>query len=241
MAMRGLARRVGITGLGEGEPSGWMGMPPEQARAEALATGGATAPFTGLYQQRYGIPVVGGEVQGYILDPYGKFRDAEGNLITYTDESGRERPFDPATQKNVDRQKARNIRQLLDLGIRPQRISDQERLYLQLSEEEMKGIGYVWDEEQQNWIAGEILEEAPQSYGAAAPYPGYGGYGYGYQPRYGGGGGGYGYPVYGGGGGGVEINFPEGGRSFVEQQRRGQTPQQRRNQAARFGAVTWRI
>ena len=121
-----------------------------------------------------------------------------------------------------------------------------------LTEEQMGNLGYVFDEENQQWILGGVIEE-PQTYGAAAPYSyGYPSYGY---PS-------YGYPQYTYPEGGEGYTYPqsfvgrEGGpypqsfvdregapypQRFVGREQRGMTPEQAQNRAARFGAVTWRI
>ena len=192
-------------------------------QAEAATGSIRPDPFTGLYQQRFGIPTVGGEAQGYIL---GNFRDAEGNLIE----------LDEDMKRDIERQKARNKSQLLNLGERPLFISNAEREYMGLSEDQMRAIGYEWDEESQQWIHSGVIED-PQTYGAAAPYggDGYPGGGYG-TPRGGGGGGGaWSYPSY------LPRENQPYPQSFVRQGARGMTPEQARNSAARFGAINWRI
>jgi hypothetical protein len=212
---------------------------PEEAQARAATLGQTGEPYNALYQYRYGIPTESGTEQGYILRGY---RDAQGNLIKFRDEEGNLIPLDEAAKRNVERQKAEDKKRLIERRVRPMFISDYERNYLRISKEDMQSMGYAWDEESQQWILGEGTAESPQVYGAGAPR----GYAGGYYPRsYGGGGGGGGYPVGGYGdpmaGGGIEINFPEGRQSFVQRGQRGVSPQQRRNQAARFGAVSWRI
>lgn len=194
---------------------------PEQI-AEDARRAAMTSPFTDIYQQRYGIPTATGEVQGYIL---GDFRDVE-------------LPLDPDLQEDIIWQKANRKKRLFDLGeeFYPLFVSKKEQYYLGLTDEQMAEQGYVFDEESGQWILGEAIE-TPQVYGTAAPYSyGYPSYGY---PQYiypEGGGGGYTYPQ--------SFVGREGGpypQSFVQPERRGVTPEQARNRAARFGAVTWRI
>jgi hypothetical protein len=212
--MRALASADQITGY-----TGYI--TPEQAvanRPQALEDGSfRPGPFTGLYQQRYGIPIAEGdlkELQGYIL---GNFRDAEGNLL----------PIDPDMQKDIDRQKASNDSQAIGNGLWPTFISKSSQNYNKWSDAQMEEAGYWFDEENQQWVYGGPLDD-PQTLGAAAPY-GYGGSGYPYYGGRGGGGGGY---------VGGDYTYPQ---SFVGREQRGATPQANQNRAARFGAVTWRI
>ena len=123
----------------------------------------------------------------------------------------------------------------------PERIFKEDLLRLGITRAELIAAGYVEDEFGDWWRGGMTPEEAAQvaatGGGGGAYYPrgcvGGGGAG---QPRAAGGGG-YGY----GGAGGIEINFPEGGRAFVNQQQRGVSPTGRNIRPARMGAVSWRI
>jgi hypothetical protein len=171
-----------------------------------------------LDQLGLGVQDLSGKTHYYVkLDDLGNVRDADGKLI----------PLDEDTAADIEVQFAENTLTIMEGGARPKFLSRREQLLIGFSDEQMQEMGYVFDEENKQWILGEIIE-GPQNYGAAAPY------GYGYSPRYGrgyGGGGGR----YGGGGG---YTYPQ---SFVERQRRGLVPEQARNRPARFGAVTWRI
>jgi hypothetical protein len=185
----------------------------EAARAEAFREEGigaaeplTTSPFTDIYQQRYGIPTVGGEEQGFI---YGDFRDTE-------------LPLSDEIQERVNEQKAEVKGTLLKRGVRPMNFTDFERKVIGKSDEEMNEMGYVWDEEQQLWIHSDVLDDFPQTVGAALP-----GYGYTYNyPR------GYGY------GRGGEYTYPQ---SFARQGQRGRVPSMVRNRPGSFGVVLWRI
>jgi hypothetical protein len=224
MALRGLARRVGFTGPGEGRPSGWLGMPPEtQARLDAL---GASEEW-GTIPYRMAM-AEGREDRQFFWNMPPIQYDEQGNMI----------PWDEATLENLEKQRARHVAMSLMRGDYPQVILESDRIHMGFSTSDMEGQGYVWDAEKEHWIYAGVTE-GPEVAGATKTYGGGGG-GYAGYPRTGGGGGGYGYPVF-GAGGGVEINFPEGTQSFVRRGQRGVTPQQRRNQAARFGAVSWRI
>jgi hypothetical protein len=135
--------------------------------------------------------------------------------------------------------RANHVKQSLSRGDLPQIILASDQRIMGLTNDDMMMMGYVWDEDKEHWVHGEVIEE-PQTYGAAAPYAGYG-YGYpGYiYPQ-------YAYPEYGGGSYSYPQSFVsrEGAKypqSFVQPGRRGVTPQQARNSPARFGAVTWRI
>jgi hypothetical protein len=132
-----------------------------------------------------------------------------------------------STPEELMEQRASHVGQSLRRGERPQIILESDRENLNLTPEEMANMGYYWDAEKGHWIYGELLADAPQSYGAVAPY-GYGGSGY---PQYGSRGGGGGYV-------GGDYTYPQ---SFVGREQRGATPQINQNRAARFGAVTWRI
>jgi hypothetical protein len=206
--------------------TGAFGEPSPEQIAEDARRAAMTAPFTDIYQQRFGIPTATGEVQGWIG---GDFRDVEF-------------PLDQDMLKDIAKQKARNKGQLIDLGeeFYPLYITKEEQTYLGYSDADMAEQGYVFDKESQTWILGERID-TPQTYGAAAPYSyGYPSYGY---PA-------YGYPQYvypeGGGGYTYPQSFVgrEGGpypQSFVGREQRGMSPEQARNRPGRFGMVTWRI
>ena len=102
--------------------------------------------------------------------------------------------------------------------------SDQQEFGL--TDDDMRSIGYVWDERNGHWEYG-VPIESPEVTGAAAPYGGSGYRPY-YRRGYGGGGG--------GGGGGYSGVYP-----YPEQQQRGQAPQREFRDPARFGLVSWRI
>lgn len=131
------------------------------------------------------------------------------------------------TAKDYEVQRASHVGQSLRGGQRPQIILESDRENLGLSAEDMQTMGYYWDEEKGHWVAGLVVEESPQTYGAAAPYGGYG-----YPSRRGRGGGGYSYPR------GGSYSYPQ---SLVGREQRGIRPEADRNRPARFGAVTWRI
>lgn len=163
-----------------------------------------------------------------------RYRLADGTDSRYVLEDG------------TKRKHAANMAFLMSQGQLPSIIQRSVQTLNGWSDQDMIDRGFFFNEKIDAWVYGEeIGEEAPQVAGAASPYPSMPGYGYSYNypsgggyPYYGGGGGGYPYPV---GGGGVEINFPEGTKSFVDQQQAGRVPQRTREQAARFGAVSWRI
>jgi len=123
----------------------------------------------------------------------------------------------------------------LDQGRLPVIFFREDLARLGITEQELLAAGYVKDQ-YGDWVRGTQepgeVERAATGGGTARRGRGGGGRG--------GRGGGYGYPGY-GGGGGFEINFPEGGRSFVERTQKGQSPTGRSMRPARMGAVTWRI
>jgi hypothetical protein len=131
----------------------------------------------------------------------------------------------------------------LENGMLPAIIFREDIARLGITEAELIAAGYVKDQFG-DWIRGEMTPAemervAEEGGGGGAYYPrGGGGPRAGGDPRAGGVGG---YPGYGGGFGGIEINFPEGLRSFVQQQQRGVSPTGRSVRPARMGAVTWRI
>jgi hypothetical protein len=154
------------------------------------------------------------------------------HFIRYLMEDGSSRLYryywdDKTQHQDLSKQHASHIGQSLRRGERPQVIFESDMEILGLSAENMREMGYYFDEEAGHWVPGLIQEDAPQVAGAALPY---GGIGYGTRQRGGG--------RRGGGGGGGSFSYPQ---SFVGREQRGLSPQQQRNHAARFGAVTWRI
>ena len=96
---------------------------------------------------------------------------------------------------------------------------------LGLTDDDLRSIGYVWDERNGHWEYG-VPIEPPEVTGAAAPYGGSG-----YRPYYR-----RGYGGGGGGGGGYSGVYP-----YPEQQQRGQAPQREFRDLNGFGLVRWVI
>jgi hypothetical protein len=144
------------------------------------------------------------------------------------------------TAKDMRDNRTEHLEMMLLRGEFPQIIWDDARRNLDnpLTDEELDKLGYIWNPDKGYWEYAEAPAGTPQSYGAAR---GYGGY-YNYPSRgrrggrgRGGGGGSYSYPSY------LPREQEPFPRSFVGQEQRGRVPQEDRQRAARFGAVTWRI
>lgn len=126
-----------------------------------------------------------------------------------------------------EQSRADDVYRSLQRGEWPQVMTESDRLLNGWSKEWMAEHGYYYDEDKGYWSAGQQIEDAPQTVGAALPYSGYG-YGYG------GGGPRYSYPK---GGGGTYTPYFD----YTQPGARGQIPQQIQNRPARFGMVSWRI
>ena len=130
-----------------------------------------------------------------------------------------------AENKYLD-QRADQVGLSVARGEWPQIILKSDQIRLGYSDDWMTERGYFWNEDKGLWEHGQPIGEAPQLYGAAMPYSGYGTSGTRYS-----------YPK---GGGGTYSPY-QGYADYTEPGQRGYKPQQIQNRPGRFGMITWRI
>jgi len=188
-------------------PSGWMGMPPEsQDNAEVDETGVIWYRMklndgTDSHMMNYGVSTADVDSNGQLTEK--------------------------AQSKYLD-QRAGQVEISWKRGEFPQIVLESDQIRIGMSDDDMLEAGYFWNDDKGLWEYGPQIGEAPQSYGAAMPYSGYG---------YGGGRRGGGYPR---GGGGTYSPY-QGYADYTEPGQRGFKPQQIQNRPGRFGMITWRI
>jgi len=222
-------KRIGAPAIAVAPPPG-KGLSPERRRVGGYALS-TSQPFPAKFQQVAPAPVFSGHREAI---PPIEQRGALGQVPATPQGEGalwyrptNARTGEPAHMFSAEVPRGQMIYQSFQRNEPPTVMLRSDQQEFGLTDDDMRSIGYVWDERNGHWEYG-VPIEPPEVTGTAAPY---GGYPSGYRPYYR-----RGYGGGGGGGGGYSGVYP-----YPEQQQRGQAPQREFRDPARFGLVSWRI